>query len=233
MMKIDIRALLRSKLIKNSIWLLLLQLFNTVLPLLTLMYVTRIFSIDLYGQVSLAINWVSYAQVVVEYGFGFTATRKIATDETVNLQSLFSSILTARTILSALSFITILIACLLSGMGSRHMLCVILLYITVVGVSLQTNWIFQGKQEMNYITIINAIARIISFLLILFFIKSENDFIKYCLLYAGTTLVISMFSFAVVREKYGIHFKFAKITDAISELKDGWYIFTSPVSYTH
>lgn len=222
-----IKEVLHSKVAQNSMWLMLLQIFNTLLPLLTLMYVTRIFSVELYGRVSLAVNWVSYAQVLVEYGFGFTATRKMSIDKTGNVQSLYSSILTARMILSILALAIISSICIISQMGMHHMICVYLMYITVIGVSLQTNWIFQGKQEMHYLTIINAAARIISFLLVFLLIKSENDFYLYCILYAGTSLLISLFSFFVVRKKFGIRFRFAKLSEAVSELKDGWYIFTS------
>ena len=55
-----------SKLLKNGIWLLVLQVFNTVVPMITLPYVTRILGASGYGDFSLALNWILYFQVIVE-----------------------------------------------------------------------------------------------------------------------------------------------------------------------
>ena len=73
-----IRGLVERPSVKNGMWMYLLQLFNTVIPLLTLPYVTRILGRDGYGLFSIALNFVGYLQVVVEYGFGMSATRKVA-----------------------------------------------------------------------------------------------------------------------------------------------------------
>lgn len=60
-------------------WLFVLQVFNTVVPMITLPYVTRILGASGYGDFSLALNWVLYFQVIVEYGFGYWGARKVAT----------------------------------------------------------------------------------------------------------------------------------------------------------
>lgn len=68
--------LFKSKVLANSAWLIVLQVFNTIVPLLTLPYITRVLGTSNYGVFSLALNWVTYFQVIVEYGFGFTGARK-------------------------------------------------------------------------------------------------------------------------------------------------------------
>ena len=70
--------LLKSKVLANSAWLIILQVFNTIVPLLTLPYITRVLGTSNYGVFSLALNWVTYFQVIVEYGFGFTGARKVS-----------------------------------------------------------------------------------------------------------------------------------------------------------
>ena len=73
-----IKKILKRKSVKNGAWLYLLQIFNTVVPLLTLPYITRILGAKQYGIFSIAINVIGYYQVVVEYGFAMSATRKVA-----------------------------------------------------------------------------------------------------------------------------------------------------------
>ena len=57
--------LLKSKVLANSAWLIVLQVFNTIVPLLTLPYITRVLGTSNYGVFSLALNWVTYFQVDV------------------------------------------------------------------------------------------------------------------------------------------------------------------------
>lgn len=76
-----IKKILKRKSVKNGAWLYLLQIFNTVVPLLTLQYITRILGAKQYGIFSIAINVIGYYQVVVEYGFAMSATRKVASSD--------------------------------------------------------------------------------------------------------------------------------------------------------
>ncbi|MCI1524616.1 MAG: oligosaccharide flippase family protein, partial [Lactobacillus crispatus] len=73
---------LSSKVVNNGIWMYLLQLFNTVIPLITLPYITRILGTEKYGIFSTSFNIVGYLQVIVEYGFAMSATREIALNYT-------------------------------------------------------------------------------------------------------------------------------------------------------
>ena len=65
-------------LFKNVGWLLALQAVNIVLPFVTVPYVTRVFGAESYGVFSISLNWVTYFQLVVEYGFNLSATKKVA-----------------------------------------------------------------------------------------------------------------------------------------------------------
>ena len=89
-MKSKIEFFLKSRIFINSTWLFILQIFNTILPLITLPYVTRILGASNYGVFSLSLNWITYFQIIVEYGFGFTGARKVSIGNTernkLNLQ---------------------------------------------------------------------------------------------------------------------------------------------------
>ena len=85
--------------VKNGIWMYLLQFFNAVVPILTLPYITRVLGSAGYGVFSIAFNIVSYMQVMVEYGFGMSATRKVALADKEDINELFSTVICARSIL--------------------------------------------------------------------------------------------------------------------------------------
>lgn len=75
--------MLGTKLFQNGMWLFILQIFNTVVPLLTLPYITRVLGTSNYGVFSLSLNWVTYFQVIVEYGFGLREQERYLSKEMI------------------------------------------------------------------------------------------------------------------------------------------------------
>ena len=65
----NLKKFINNKLVHSSLWLLVLQVFNTVIPLVTVPYITRLLTPEGYGLFSGALNWMLYLQVLVEYGF--------------------------------------------------------------------------------------------------------------------------------------------------------------------
>ena len=222
--------ILNSRILKNGIWLTILQLVNTVIPVITIPYVTRILGTNEYGIFSIALNWILYLQVFVEYGFGLSGVRKVALikeSEYERLNQLFNNIISARILLLSVSFIILNIICIVSNFSSQIYMSMLFLFTMIIGTTFQLTWLFQGKQDMKFITIINVVSRVISVLLIFLFVKTSNDIYLYCFLYAITLLLSSIISMIVARRKYNLKFKFANFYKILNELKDGIYLFTS------
>ena len=161
-MKMLILEFWKKKEVQNGMWLYFLQICNTVIPLVTLPYITRILGASKYGMFSIAINLVGYLQAVVEYGFGMSATRKVALleiDDGNRLNKIFSGVIYSRIILFVISFIISIVYIIGSHLTNETGICIVLLELTLIGISLQLNWLFQGKQEMKFISISSIIDR--------------------------------------------------------------------------
>lgn len=225
-----LRKYLDSKIIKNGIWLTILQLVNTVIPLFTIPYVTRILGTSEYGIFSIALNWILYLQVLVEYGFGLSGSRKVALmkeNGQEELNQLFNNIISARLVLLILSFSILNIICIISNFNYRIYISIFILFLMIIGTAFQLTWLFQGKQDMKFITLINIVSRIVSVLLIFILVRNSGDLYLYCFLYSVTLLLSSIISIIVARKKYNLKFKFSKIKYILEELKDGVYLFAS------
>ena len=211
----------------NSAWLIVLQVFNTIVPLLTLPYITRVLGTSNYGVFSLALNWVTYFQVIVEYGFGFTGARKVSVHGDDGLQELYSRIITARILLLCGTFFAMNILSVALHASSAQYVSMNILFLIILGVAFQLTWLFQGKQDMKLIAIINAVSRLFSVLMVFALVHSENHLYLYCICYAITFLLSAALGILLARKKYGLKVRLCKIADAISEIKDGWYLFIS------
>lgn len=217
----------KSKLLKNGLWLFVLQVFNTVVPMVTIPYITRVLGTAGYGAFSLAQNWILYFQVIVEYGFGFWGARRIAVSGKECLQNTFSTIITSRLVLMGLSAAVMCIVYMLSGKEIGHYICMSILFSMVVGAAFQLTWLFQGMQDMKYITVINALSRLISVLLTFLMVRKPSDVYLYCFLYSCTYLFSAVIGLWVARRKYLLKIRLCKFSDILVGLKDAWPLFIS------
>lgn len=229
-MKEKIRLLLNSKVAHNSFWMLILQCFNLLLPLITVPYVTRVLGVVSYGIFSSALNWVYYFQVVVEYGFGLWGARKIALikdDKGDELDELYSIILVARVMLSIISISILIMLSVIMKVSISRFYCQMILYLMVIGNMFQLVWLYQGKENMRPITIINVVSRIISVVLIFIFVNDKDSLYTYCLFYSITFVISGILMIFVAQKEYNIKFKIPQIHTIFCALKDAWYVFFS------
>ncbi len=224
----NIKKFLKSEMVSNGLWMYALQFFNLVVPLLTLPYITRVLGASSYGVFSISLNILTYLQVVVEYGFGMSATRKVATElDDKLLNRTFTTVVLGRTVL--------LIGCILIGVVyislnlNNLKLCgsFAILMICLLGYCVQTNWIFQGKEDMKYISIVNVLGRTISTVLVFALVNSANDLILYSLLYSISPFLSGFVGLFIAKKKYRLKFVKVKISEVFEELKDGFYVFTT------
>lgn len=226
--KMYLESKVSRKTMKNGIWMYLLQFFNTVIPLITLPYVTRILGTTKYGIFSSSFNIIGYLQVVVEYGFAMSATREVALNsKKSNLNKTFSSVLYSRFFLLFLCLLFSLIYTRMSYVDTVQLLSYWIMTISLLGITIQGNWIFQGLQDMKYIAIANIISRSITTILIFGFVKTYNDLLVYCFLYALSPVISNVIGLFVIVFKFKVKIIKISIHDILEELKRGWYIFTT------
>ena len=231
MLNIDIKGVLKKKSVNNGLWLYALQFFNTIIPLITIPYITRILGAEQYGVFSLALNFTSYLQVAVEYGFALSATRQVAfLKNDKDLSKLFVSVISARFILYFISLIATGCYVLLTNRSQEFYLCLVVLSVSLIGYCFQENWLFQGKQEMRFISISSIIARSITTIAIFCFVKTKKDILLYCILYSLSPVVTNMLGTIIAIIRYRITFVHLGIKDIFFTLKDGMYIFFTNLS---
>jgi polysaccharide transporter, PST family len=223
-----LEILKNSKVIRNGSWLFVLQIFNTIIPLITLPYIVRILGSSQFGVFAFALNIVGYFQVIVEYGFNLSGSRKLAiTNDKDEISKIFSVITTCKLLLSIISFTTMLVISTILKLSFNQYIILLILFSIVLGAAIQQTWLFQGMQVMRYITITSVISRTISVALIFLLIKNDGQVYLYSALYAITSLLIGTTSLLFVKYKLKIKFRKVSLNELTIELKDGWYLFTT------
>ena len=196
--------------------------------MLTIPYITRILGTSKYGVFSIALNWILYLQVLVEFGFGLSGARKVSiSSKSSEVQKLYNNIITARMLLTIVAACIMTTIIIISHFEKEIIMSMLILFSMILATTFQLTWLFQGKQDMKFITIINTIARLISVILIFLFIKNANDLLLYCFLYSITLVLSSIISLIVANKKYKLKYSFSKVKEAVKEMKEAKYLFIS------
>lgn len=217
-----------KKLLRNTAWLLALQAVNMLLPFVTVPYVTRVFGAEGFGAFSVALNWVMYFQLIVEFGFNLSATKKVAEQQdAAELRSLISSVVAARTALVALCFVLTAIMAVSHVVSGQQLLCMIVLFAVLIGVALQLNWLFQGLQDMKVITLATAFARTVSVILIFALVRQPDQLALYSLLYSATFLLSAAITHWYAWHRYGLRMGRTSVSCIRQAMADGLPLFLS------
>lgn len=221
-----------KKFLSNGAWLYLLQFFNTVIPLITLPYITRILDKSDYGTFSFSLNIISYLQVIIEFGFGMSATRKavIIKEKNENISELFFSVFYSRIFLFLICLLISCIYVILYNQDYKIYISYCILMLCLIGNIFQANWLFQGFQDMKYISLINIFGRIISVTFTFLFVRSSKDLFLYCVFYSISPFLTGILGFFLSMKKYKVSFLKVDWNRILQEIKDGFLVFTTQFS---
>ena len=144
-----------KKIIENFSYLSVLQILSLITPLITYPYLVKTLGEVMYGTVVFAQAVVTYFNILVVFGFNFTAARDVSLhrDNPKKLNEIISAVTIIKTLFLIVSLLLI----------SGYMLYVsqidyILYYLSFwicLNEILFPTWFFQGIEEMKYITFIN------------------------------------------------------------------------------
>lgn len=221
-----ISAFVENKTVSNGIWLYVLQAFNTIFPLITVPYITRVLGAEKYGVFSGAVNMFTYLQSFVEFGFSLSATRQVSIEErNGELNRLFSLVLWARIMLYGFAWAFVGSYILVVDDTNEAKQALLVLCIGLMAYCIQQNWLFLGKQDMKVVSITNVISRVIATTLIFTFVRSSEDLLVYCVLYSASPFLSNLLGLLVAKKKYNLTIIGVPLKDVIQFLKKNIYIF--------
>jgi PST family polysaccharide transporter len=222
----------RKKLVSNIFSLGVLQVASYVLPLLTVPYLVRVLGPEFFGLTSFATATIMYFILITEYGFNLTTTQQISIhrNDKSKLSQIFSSVMMIKIVLAILCFIMMTILVFSFKKFSIHWEVYFISYGIVVGQVLFPIWLFQGLEQMKYITFINIGSKIFFTICIFIFVHTKTDYLYVTLLNSLGYLVAGIWSLFLVRRKFKINFIWQNISILKVTLFEGWHIFYSSLA---
>jgi PST family polysaccharide transporter len=216
----------------NFFSLLILQGINYIVPLLVFPYLVRVLGIDGFGLYSFVMAVAYYGVMLSDYGFDLSATKHISQnhDDKNKIDEIFSTVLTIKIAISVAFLMLLTLLIMIVDKFSQNSLLYIISFGYIIGESIFPAWFFQGIEKMRYMTVINAISKLIFTILIFVFVQSSEDLYLALLFNSFGALVAGSLALYIAIKRFNISLKLPTQEKIIFYLKDGWYIFTSRVA---
>lgn len=208
--------------------LVVLNIVNYVFPLIIIPILITRLGLEVYGKYIFAFTILNYLNLIVQYGFNFSATNKVAKNQ--ENKALISSVYTSVTLIRICFSIIITIGLLLSGFFIKDQIIMYLMGIGIFfGQGLVPVWLFQGLEKMKYITIVNTIVRLFAFVLIILLVQAPSD-VNFLMLIQTLSFVLGgIASLFLVKYQLNINFTLPNMMSVRENLFEGWSLFLSTI----
>nr|ACA24819.1 Wzx [Escherichia coli] len=218
---------------KNIFYLLLVQLSNYIFPLITLPYLVRTLGVDKFGYLMLGQALIQYFILMTDYGFNFSATKKIATSTSIDERNeVYTETLNAKMILVTLClFLMLIIINIIPMFHSISIVCIIL-FIGVLGNIFFPVYLFQGMEKMKSIAWVTVLARTLMLLSVFLFVKDNNDINAAALAFSIALIVPGMMSIYLIRKNHIVAYKGFSFSKAFIAIKASTPLFISQIAIT-
>lgn len=193
-----------KELINNFFFLTLLKFVGYLSPLIVLPYLTHTIGVEKFGEIAFSTSVIAYFEIIVNYGFDYTATRDVAQhrSELSYVSILFSRVLFSKLFLVSVSFVLFLICIKILPFLKNYELLLMFTFLYIPGTILFPEWFFQAMEKMKYITIINICSKLIFTMLIFIVIKEKKDYIYQPLLIASGYFISGVIAFYIILKKF-------------------------------
>jgi len=216
-----------KRLFSNAAALSVLQIFNYVAPLLILPYLTRVFTVEEFGTVMVAMAIVQFSFVITDFGFSLSAVYSISKnrENRVYINNLVSRIFSAKIILLFIALLCVLGVSYVPAFNNYQIIFLSGI-IAVVAQAYQPLWLFHGLEKMKYFTVYMACTKVLYVLLVFVLINESGDGWLVLMSWSLANLIGMIVSLIMIKKmKYEVGF--SSLDLALSELKKGVEYFWS------
>ena len=210
-------------------WLYTLQGLNYLIPLAVLPYLVRVLGVERYGLVAFAQSLAQGFIFLTDYGFNLSATKQISRvrHDHAELSRIFWAVMTIKS------------AFLLIGAGVLSVMLMTIprfridtapyaiAYVAVLGSVLFPLWLFQGLEQMSYISVVSGGAKFLAALLLFFVVRRPSDYLLAIIVQSGGLLLAGIAGFWTALARFKISFHCPSHQDLWEMLREGWHLFIS------
>lgn len=210
----------------------MVQVSNYVIPLLTIPFLTRVLGVESFGKVVFAQVLMTYALLIVDFGFSWSATRQVSANraDTAYINIIFCRTWMAQWIL-LLICVTLLFIIIYSFKGLWvDAWLYAAAFLSVLGNLLFPVWFLQGLERLKLVAFIQLIIRIFGVVLVFIFVSQPQHYIRFFLITGIVSVLGGILVIFWINQKQLVKWKTPKWLEVSATLKNGASMFGSRLS---
>ncbi len=211
----------------------ILQIANNI-QLLLIPYLSRVFGPEVLGQVTFAQLWATYCILLMDYGFSWTATKRISIHryDLAEVSKIFWSVWAAQ--LFILSMITLIAfgILLILELQLSQVAFYAGAFLMVVGNFFFPLWLFQGLERLKDIAYLSLFIRLISLVPIFYLVNQKSDATNYLFINGVASLLMGAFCFYIIFKNKLVSFVKPTLKNVFNELSKSFSLFISKIAIT-
>jgi Membrane protein involved in the export of O-antigen and teichoic acid len=219
--------------IKNTIMQYIMIVAQYIFPMLTFPYLTRVLEPNSYGVIVYLTALISYFQIIVDFGFNLSSTRKIAENQgdIGIINNIFSSTIYAKVFLIVISLIIYTLLIPFIDILNKNILLSYLYMGTVVLSIFLPDFLFRGIEKMGVITYRFLISKTITTIFTFILVHSKDDIILIPVLNIIGSIVAIIWTWYEIK-RLEIKLKICSIKNVIETLRESSIYFISTFATT-
>lgn len=186
---------MKKSVYKNSIYNMFYKGFTALFPLLTTTYISRILLAEGVGRVSYANTIVMYFLLVASLGIPFYGVKIIAqkSNDKKKLTTAFAELFSLNAITTTICIVAYYVVINYIPYFKTRIELLNVFGLLLIFNYFNLDWFYQGIEEYSYIATRSIIIKVLSFILMLLFVKNYNDIVIYsiilCMATAGNNIL--------------------------------------------
>lgn len=182
-----------SSIRRNFIYNAFYQILTLILPLITTPYISRVLGANLIGTYSYAYSIAYYFGLFILLGLNNYGNRTIASarNDHKELSKSFWSIYAMQLFFGIIVIIIYITYIFISNANNNLMVWIQLIYL--LSVVLDINWFFFGIEEFKLTVTRNSLIKVLTVILIIMLVKTNDDIYIYALIMAICPLISQLY----------------------------------------
>lgn len=191
------RNKMSKSLTQNAILNVIKTVVSLVFPIVTYPYITRVLGVENLGKFNFAGSIVGYLSLLAGFGITSYAVREGARFKSspAGMRDFAQQVFSINLLTTLMAYLAMAGILLFSPSMSHYSVLIMIQSIGVLGSVIGAEWINTVYEDFTYITIRTIAFKILAFVLILVFVRSEQDLYIYALIDVASTFGASVCNF--------------------------------------
>ena len=219
---------------KNTFFLYIMTGAKFVLPLIITACLTRRLGPDAYGVISYLTPVMGYFILLLDFGFNFSATKKIAQHraDPVLIEKTIAAVYTAKILLVLAGFLPLMLLLLCIDLLRQYVLLTVLYYLSTAAQIFIPDFLYRGLEKMEGVTTRYILAKLITAVLIFLAVRDDGGLILVPLAYLIGTVAAALHTNHHMVKKLGYRVALGGLREAAAELRESGIYFVSTFAST-